>query len=185
MPVPALLFGTCPLAIGMVFLMVPALLMVRDWPCLNSIAYVYVFVILNFGWGFVLICFFPRAFFRKRLYFKLFYGSISKDRRTTRGKNPGPRCLGRWGKSAGRKWACRLPPGFGSSWDDGLREWRKSHCEHLVWLGPRNVAAKVVKAARACSGSCCNALLVDGGCLSSSLSCSFLLWFLERSFAAR
>ena len=79
--------------------------------------------------------FFPRSFFCNRLLFRLFYWSVSRQTRNTKGKSPGPMQVltgveevdWKGGRSG-------LRPGFGSSWDD--------------WLAsPRRVAAKGVMAA--------------------------------------
>ena len=69
---------------------------------------------------FLLLFFFPRTFFRKRLWFKLFYWTVSRQTRNTKGKNPGPmRMLTKVGEVDWKGVSLPgFPPGFGSSWTD-------------------------------------------------------------------
>ena len=75
--------------------------------------------------------FFPRSFFCNRLLFRLFYWSVSRQMRNTKGKSPGPMQVLTGVEEVDWKGVGRsgLRPGFGSSWDDWLQR-----CKDLGWL---------------------------------------------------
>ena len=44
-------------------------------------------------WDSILFCIFRRTFFRNHFWLRLFYWSVSRRTRNTKGKSPGPGCL--------------------------------------------------------------------------------------------